>query len=223
MIKLILGDCLEEMPKLEAGSVDLILADPPYGIDYQSARRTDKDKWFDKIENDEEPFLDWIEQSVRLLKPTGCILCFCRWDVQEVFKEEISKYFTIKSQVIWDRVIHGMGDLKGAFSPQHDVIWFATNKDFSFPNKRPSSVIKIQRLSADKLTHPTEKPLALYRRLINSTTKKGDVVLDPTFGSGVAAEACFIEDRNFIGIEKDLDYFAIAEKRIAAAQPALFA
>lgn len=66
--------------------------------------------------------------------------------------------------------------------------------------------------------HPTQKPVALYEYLIKTYTNAGDVVLDMCAGSGTTGVACVNTGREFIGIERDADYFAIAEKRIAEAQ-----
>ena len=70
----------------------------------------------------------------------------------------------------------------------------------------------------DGLNHPTQKPVALYSYLIQTYTNPGDVVLDITMGSGTTGVACVQTGRNFIGIELDPEYFAIAQKRIADAQ-----
>ena len=66
--------------------------------------------------------------------------------------------------------------------------------------------------------HKSQKPINLIRELIEKFTKEGDTVLDPFMGSGTTGVACIQTGRNFIGIEIDPDYFAIAEKRIADAQ-----
>lgn len=124
----------------------------------------------------------------------------------------------VKSQVIWDRGNHGMGDLEAAFAPQHDVIWFATKGAFVFPGVRPCSVLRAIRVAADKLVHPNEKPVSLMRQLVMAVTTTGATVLDPFMGSGTTGVACMQTGRNFIGIEIDPGYFAIAKRRIEAAQ-----
>ena len=218
-IQLHLGDCLEVMKNIPDGSVDSVVTDPPYGINYQSARRTDRTQWKPKIVNDIEPFVAWCEDAFRVTSPSGSVLCFCRWDSQEMFRLAITNAgFAIKSQVIWDRVVHGMGDLNGAFAPQHDNLWFGTKGIFQFPRKRPQSVIRIKRIAAEKLLHPNEKPVALLEYLIRAITNPGDTILDLSMGSGTTGVACVKTGRNFIGIEIDPDHFAIAEKRIAEAQ-----
>lgn len=215
MIKLINGDCLAVLAEVEAESVDAIITDPPYGIDFQSAWRTDKTKRFKKIANDKRPFIWWLFQAERVLKPGGCLMCFCRWDVQEPFKQAIEwAGLTVKAQVIWDRMVHGMGDLKGNYAPQHDVIWFATKGSFQLKGTRPKSIIKSQRLGGHELVHPNEKPVDLMKQIIIPITLEGALVLDPFMGSGATGAACLELGRDFIGIEKDENYYLKACQRL---------
>ena len=88
--------------------------------------------------------------------------------------------------------------------------------------KYPESVIKINCVPNcnGKKLHPTQKPVALLEYLIKTYTQEGETVLDNTMGSGSTGVACVNTGRNFVGIEKDHDYFSIAEKRIAEAQEA---
>lgn len=209
------GDCLEVLKTLDAESVDALVTDPPYGIDYQSSRRIDKTKRKPKILNDQRPFIWWLYDAYRIVKQGGALLCFCRWDTQEAFKMAIEVAgFTIKSQVIWDRGVHGMGDLSSSFAPQHDVIWFATKGKFVFPDRRPKSVIRSQRISGNDLVHPNEKPLDLMIQLVKAVTPPAGVILDPFLGSGSTGLAAKSEGFQFIGIEKEAEYVKIAEARI---------
>lgn len=214
------GDCLELMGLIPDGSMDAIITDPPYGIDYQSSWRTDKNTRQPKILNDKHPFIWFLHTSAKKLKQGGVMVCFCRWDVQEAFKQAMGwAGLHVKSQVIWNREVHGMGDLKASFAPQHDVIWFAVKgTSFSFPGKRPKSVLTSQRLSGAELTHPNEKPIDLMLQLVEATTYPGATVLDPFLGSGTTGVACINIGRNFIGIEKAPCYFEIAQKRIEEAE-----
>ena len=217
--QIVCGDCLDILKELPDKSVDLVLTDPPYGIDYQSAWRTDRTQWKPKIANDKEPFIAWVDNAYRVLKDTGSLLCFCRWDVQEVFKQTIERSgFEVKSQIIWDKVIHGMGDLNASFAPQHEVIWFATKGKFKFPYMRPPSILRFKRVDAEKLLHPNEKPIDLMKYLISVTTKPNEVVADFFVGSGVTLEAARCLDRNVVGMEIEQKYCEIARQRVQAAQ-----
>jgi site-specific DNA-methyltransferase (adenine-specific) len=211
---LYLGDCLEILPGIP--KADACVTDPPYGIDYQSAWRTDRTRWKPKIQNDKEPYTEWIDLAYQLTKEGGCLACFCRWDVEHIFREKIKKAgYKVKSQIIWDKVIHGMGDLRASFAPQHENIIFAIKGNYVFHDKRPKSIIKSVRVNASKMVHPNEKPIDLGEQLINSIVPYGGVVCDLFMGSGFLGVACKNTGRNFIGIEKEAAYFEIAKKRIS--------
>ena len=223
---IICGDCLEVMKQMPDNCVDLCLCDPPYGIDFQSAWRTDKADWKPKITNDKEPFVSWIKDSYRVLKPSGRLICFYRWDVQEKFLAEIIRSgFNLKSQIVWDKISHGMGDLRGEYAPQHESILYATKERYEFHGKRPTSIIQCMRVMPDKLTHPNEKPVPLLRKIIRTLTQENDTIMDCFLGSGASAEACHYETRNYIGIEINPEYCEIARKRVREAKDsmALFA
>lgn len=80
-------------------------------------------------------------------------------------------------------------------------------------DRHPTGIIKISARNNSPL-HPTQKPVDLMRYLIRTYTNKGAIVLDNAMGSGTTGVACVLENRKFIGIEKDKDYFNIAKKRI---------
>lgn len=84
-------------------------------------------------------------------------------------------------------------------------------------DRYPSSIIEISNAVQVGKMHPTQKPVELMSYLIRTYTTPGDTVLDFTCGSGTTGVACAEAGRNFIGIEKDADYFAIAKDRIDAA------
>lgn len=155
------GDSLTVLRQMEPESVDAIITDPPYGINYVSQ--------------------------------TGA---------------------SIKSEVIWDKVYHGMGDTKAAFAPSHENIVFAVKGKYSFPGSRPKDLVTFPKINSSKMVHPTEKPVGLLANLISSVTKPGDLILDPFAGSGSTLVAAKKTGRRFIGIELDDDYFVTAQRRI---------
>jgi DNA modification methylase len=218
---LIQGDCLAEMQKLPDGSVDAVITDPPYGMDYQSSWRIGAER-FQKIANDKKPFIWWLPEAYRVLKADSAMYCFVDWKNAETFRIAIETAgFTIKSQAIWDRESHGMGDLKGSLAPRHDIIWFATKGKFQFPGKRPSSVFRSMRISGTNLIHPNEKPVGLMENLIASITAPGATVIDPFMGSGSTLVAAMNTGRRGIGIERDETYFQVATARTQAICPSL--
>src|SRR5574343_286716 len=211
-VKLYHGDCLDIMKDIPDDSVDAVITDPPYGIDYQS-------NWSDnpkqKIINDKNPFIWFLYDAFRITKNNGCIAVFCRWDVQHKFTSAIEcAGFDVKNVLVWDRVIHGMGDLRGNFAPQHEVIIFATKGRFIINGNRPKSVLRSKRINGINLIHPNEKPVDLMEQLIIPLTKENDYVLDCFMGAGSTGVSCINTNRNFIGIEKDANFFSFAKNRI---------
>lgn len=223
-VNLIHGNCIEVLKQIKDESVDAVITDPPYGISYKSNWKA-KEEQFDVIDGDDSVPVDWIYEAYRVTKPNGCLFMFCRWDTSDEFKKSlIDAEWNVRSQVIWDRVVHGMGDLESQFAPMHDNIWFAIKGSYKFPSDRPKSVYTVKRISGDQLLHPNQKPLGLMGRILIDITKKGDVVLDPFMGSGSTAVACARNDRDFIGIEINKKYYDVAVDRVAQEQkqPQLF-
>lgn len=192
------------------GAAQLVLADPPYGIAYKS-------QLGHTIANDQRPYIWWMHEAYRICAGGGGILCFTRWDVQDAFKVAIeSAGFKIRSQVVWDKLGNGMGDCKTQFSPRHELIWWATKGRFTFPGPRPLSVMCVPKPRGKMRTHPTEKPVDLMQQLIEATTVRGDLVVDPFTGTGATGVACVKAGRRFYGVEMDGKYARKARERIAA-------
>lgn len=221
MTKLLQGDCVELLRSLPDNSVDLVLTDPPYGIDYQSAWRTDRSAWKPKILNDKKPFLAFIPELRRVLKPTGCAMIFTRWDVQQAFIDELDRNgLRVRSVLIWDKLAHSMGDLKRAYGSRYESVLFHSGDAFSFPGKRPQDIIACPRVSPNKLVHPNEKPVELLETLISQVTTGGDTVLDCCMGSGSTGVAAVSIGRRFIGMELSDQYFQLARGRVLEAEDA---
>ena len=206
--RLIHGNCIDGLRRLPDELVDAVVTDPPYGIRYRSPSGA-------RILNDNAAYIWWLHEAWRVTAKNGALVCFCRWDVQEDFRWAIELAgWKVKSQVIWDRMLHGMGDVRAAFAPRHDVIWFAVKGNYRFPNRRPVSVIQTQRMRSG-LVHPTEKPVELMERLLEAVVRPAGVVLDPCMGSGSTGVACTNKGYRFIGMELDPNHFRTAKQRIA--------
>ena len=201
---------------MESESVDAIITDPPYGINYVSQTGA-------SIQNDKSPFIWFLYDAFRVLKSgdsgRGSIICFTRWDVQQTFIDAMKLAgFQVKSEVIWDKVHHGMGDTRAAFGPSHENIIFAVKgKKYSFPGHRPKDLVTFPKLNSSQMVHPTEKPVGLLTSLITSVTKPGDLILDPFAGSGSTLVAAKKTGRRFIGVELDDQYYQIAKRRVEEA------
>lgn len=213
------GDCLKILKTLPSNSIDAIITNPPYGINFQSRFRKDKTRWFPKIANDKAPYIWWLHDAARVLKPKGALLCFTRYDTEEAFRFAIRLAGLIpKTQIIWDKRRYTVGDCLGDFSLNHENIVFAVKGRFLFPNGRPCSVIPIERLGSTRLTHPNEKPVELLKYLIEAVSGPGDLILDPFVGSGTTAVAAKTLGRRFIGIELDRGYANAARARISKVE-----
>lgn len=213
--KITQGDCLELMKELPYNSIDLIVTDPPYGINWQSSRRIATER-FDYIKGDESVDVRWLFDAYRVLKYGGAVYSFLRWDVLKDWQTGfINANFKIKSCLVWDRIIHGLGDLNGAYAPQYDNIIFAVKGKHQLRNrKRPRDVLRYQRVDHNKIIHPTQKPIGLIKYLVINSSDIDDIILDPFIGSGTTAVACKQLNRNFIGFDISKEYCEIARKRI---------
>ena len=137
------------------------------------------------------------------------------WDVEQTFIDAIELAgFRVKSEVIWDKVYHGMGDTKAAFAPAHENIVFAFKGKYSFPGGRPKDLVTFSKLGSAQMIHPTEKPVGLIANLITAVTKPDDLILDPFAGSGSTLVAAKKSGRRFIGVELDDEYYEKARRRI---------
>ncbi len=113
--KVIQGDCLEKLKDIPNESIDLIATDPPYGMDYQSSRRTDK---YEKIANDIT--LEWVKpffaECYRVLKKNTHIYAFCNDYAISEFRNAMEEVgFTPKRTLVWVKNNHTSGDLEGDY------------------------------------------------------------------------------------------------------------
>ena len=243
MINLLHGDCLELMKGMPDGSVDMVLADPPYG--------TTACKWDSIIDLP----LMW-EQLKRIIKPNGAIVMTASQPFTTTLIYSNMPYF--RHNLVWDKV-SPTGHLNAKKKPllrHEDVIIFSKSKHGNFTynpemrkgkfrNKSPArSTDKVigrcygvvehkgdnfnddyypttihSHSTGNRLNkqHPTQKPVALMEYLIKTYTNEGEAVLDFAMGSGTTGVACKNLGRSFIGMELDEDYFNIASKRVNEA------
>ena len=214
--KLYQGDCLEIMGGIKDKSVDLIVTDPPYLMNYQSNRRKKEDR-FDKIKNDKGNYMliqDYLEECHRIMKDNTAIYCFCSWHNIDFFKNEFEKHFKLKNILVWNKNNHGTGDLKGSYAPKHEFILFGHKGRTLLREKRIADVIDCPKISSNKLTHPTEKPQDLLEIFIKQSSDVGSIIFDGFMGTGSCGIAAKKLNRNFIGIELDEKYFNIAKNRL---------
>lgn len=212
--KLYLGDCLEVMKTFPDKSIELIICDVPYGMEYQSARRTDSPQ-FDKIQNDNN--IDWfkpfIEKCYKILKDNTHIYIFCNdYSISDFRKEMELAGFNVKRTLVWVKNNHTSGDLEGDYGNKTEFILYAQKGRRFLNGNRDTNVLNFDRVSS--LEHPTQKPINLLQYLIEKSSNENDLVLDPMCGSGSTCVASFNAKRKFIGIEINEKYYEIAKKRL---------
>lgn len=211
MIELLNGDCLELMKDIPDKSIDLILTDPPYGIGFQSNYRKEK---FAKIQNDNSINCEFLDECKRILKDTGAIYCFTRWDVYPEWANQFNRRFKIKNLIVWFKRGGGLGDLKKGYIYNHEFIIYSAMEKHRLNGKRRNDVFEFAKESGIKYLHPTQKPIQLLEEIIRRSSNENDIVLDCFMESGSTGVACINTNRRFIGIELDKNYFEIAKNRI---------
>lgn len=215
-------DCEEAIKSIPDNSIDLVITDPPYLMDYQSNRRTVTEK-FEKIANDKdshELIRNIIKEYHRVLKDNTAIYMFCSWHHVDFFKQEFEKYFKLKNIIVWNKNNHGSGDLKGAYAPKHEFVLYGHKGRSIFREKRIPDVIDCAKVNVNKMTHPTEKPTELLDIFVRNSSDEGDIVLDCFSGTGATMVSALQNNRQFIGFELDENYVNIANSRINTQNPA---
>lgn len=212
-------DCLEFMKKLPDKCIDLVLTDPPYGMEFKSNYRKIK---YEKIQNDNN--LDWlptfVEESYRILKDKTHTYFFCSFHNVDIFKQEISKKFEVKNILVWIKNNTGMGDLEGDYAPQYEFCIYARKGNRKLNDGRASNILQYNRTG--NINHPTEKPQDLFAFLIRKSSNENEIVFDGFLGSGTTALTCKMLKRNYICCEISKEYCDIAEQRIKSVSNTLF-
>lgn len=218
------GDCLEVMSRIEAGSVDAVITDPPYGIGYASSRTTRTDgspRQLDATFGADEFDPRWLPIVYRLMKEDAALYMFTRWDMIDAWKRELEAAgFHVTQRLVWDKSHWGMGDLRYYGSQVEDVLFCRKGTPRLYWDKRRGNITKTVSKAyfpEGRFNHPTQKPIELCAGYITDCTRPGDLILDPFMGSGTTGVACVNTGRRFIGIELLPKYYAIAEQRITAA------
>lgn len=207
------GDCREVLPALDP--VDLVLTDPPYGINYVSnagAGRGTK-----PITNDGARLSLRLYRSVFPLLRADHVLWFTRWDAWPDVWVEMGQWFPLRGMLVWDKGSPGMGDL-AHWGLSYELI--ASAGTLRITGGRDGSILRFGGVPHKRRLHPTEKPVPLLAYLIDKLDAA--VTLDPFAGSGATLEAAKREGRRAIGIEFDEGYCEAIAKRLQNADVSLF-
>jgi site-specific DNA-methyltransferase (adenine-specific) len=227
------GDALSLLADLPDGSIDLIVADPPYNLGKNYGNNRDS--------KDFEAYLrfsrTWLTQAQRVLSPKGTLYVFMGVRfisyVYDLLDRELGMHFN--SWICW-HYTQGMGRRVG-FSPRHDdILMFNKSRKFTFnlddvrvPQKyyrarnnmrgaNPGDVWRFSHVhycNSNRQAHPTQKPEGLVERMVLASSNEGETVLDPFAGSGTTLRVCQQLDRHCIGFELNPDYVTLIQQRLA--------
>ncbi|MCR5663075.1 MAG: site-specific DNA-methyltransferase [bacterium] len=233
-LKAICGDAIGEMQKLPDGCVRLVVTDPPYNLNKDYGNNKDKLAFDEYLEFSYR----WLKEAKRILADDGTIYVFMGMRyisyVYKILEQDLGMAFN--SWITWFYT-QGVGKTKG-FSPRHDDILMFTKdpKKFVFnlddirvPQKYYRSVNNMRGANPgnvwyfshmhycnkNRWQHPTQKPEALFERMILASSNAGDAVIDPFVGSGTALRVCQQTGRNGLGIDINSDYIVMTKERLA--------
>ena len=232
-------NCLKLLPLLPENSIDMIFADPPYflsngGFTCHAGRKVsvNKGKW-DVSKGLEENYsftLDWLRACQRVLTPNGTIwVSGTSHIIYSVGFAMQSLGYKILNDISWFKVNPPPNLSCRYFTHSTEtILWVAKNKKsrhcFNYPlmkklnnNRQMLSLWSIKPPAREEKIygkHPTQKPLALLQRIVQASTQKGDIVLDPFHGSGTTGIAAFKEGRQYIGIDLEKSYLSVSIKRL---------
>ncbi|MCU6435101.1 site-specific DNA-methyltransferase [Undibacterium sp. Jales W-56] len=234
-------DALSGLARIPDGSVDLLLADPPYGLGKDYGNDSDKMASAEYLAWTEQ----WIDAALPKLKANGSLYIFLTWRYSPEIFVMLKQRMNMMNEIIWDRRVPSMGGSVRKYSSVHDTIgFFVKAKDYyfdldairipydaetkkarsrkifegakwlelGFNPKDVWSVSRLHREHAEREDHPTQKPLEIVERMIKASCPVGGVVLDPFMGSGTTAVAARNCGCDYVGFELNEDYC----ERIAA-------
>ena len=213
------GDSLEILKSLQDNSIDIILTDPPYGIEYKSNRSQDSNAITKRglLNDGKKEAFELLENTCKILvdktSKDSHLYFFCSWSVFSDFERIIGKYFTIKTPIVWDKGNKGSGDLENDWGNQTELIIYCVKGKKNI-NYRKGNVLSIPKIHSSRLVHPTQKPVELIKEILEVSALKNDFIVDPFMGSGSTIKACNEMNLKCLGIELDKEMFNVANNFI---------
>ena len=204
------GDCREVLPGLE--KVDLVLTDPPYGINTKSDGMGKLSPWADYC-NAAFWYQAWIGLCKSRLEHTGALWSFLNWRSMVTFQKAACDLgWPISSMLVWDKKWIGPGGTQG-LRPSYEMVALWTMPEFAVSDRGIPDIRACQWSSHKPNGHPAEKPAELIKWI--AEISGGETILDPFMGSGTTLVAAKQLNRRAIGIEIEERYCEIAAKRLS--------
>lgn len=220
------GDALKLLPQLPDKSIDLIITDPPFGIEFAhnlSIYNRDKNNVIPgykeiKKENYYEFSLQWLKECSRVLKDTGSIYIISGWtNLKDILNAIDDTKFHLLNHIIW-KYQFGVYTKKKFVTSHYHILYCVKNpKSYTFNKieKYPEDVWIINRdYQPNKIKTPTRLPEKLVEKMILYSSKEGDIILDPFAGSGTVGVCAKKLNRKFICFEIVKEYVDIAKYRL---------
>jgi len=222
--QIINGDCFKELKKIKDNSIDLILTDPPYIISKKSNFKNSDNKKFNKHDIDfgewDKEFFDintLLKECFRVLKKGGYLIIFYDiWKCNDIkvsadklgFKQpRVCSWVKTNPTPINSKINYLSNAVEYFFT-------FTKGSNPTFNSKYDNGIYTYPLCHGKERVHPTQKPLKLILDLVEKHSKEGDVILDPFAGSGTTGEAAKIINRDYILIEKELEYYNLCNIRL---------
>ena len=201
------ADCIELMKKMPANSIDLLLTDIPYGqVNKTSHGLRNLDKGMaDKITFELSTFLPLVD---KITKGSGYIFCG-QEQVSQIVKFFRDRKYTTRFMV-WEKSNPSPMNCQHTWMNGLECFVYFKKKGATFNYFYKSNVVKFP--NGKSKVHPTQKPIALFKYLIEASSNKNDIVFDPCLGAGTTLFASSILDRRFIGAEIDTSFCEYIDK-----------
>lgn len=201
------GDTIRFMQHIPNAYIDLIVTDPPYGMDYKSRSKRMADKTVHNYSWNETLRMllrAYYKECARILKPEGAIYSFCSHHHVDFFKCEIEANLDYRDILIWRKNNHTLTDFSSHYAPIYEMIIYAVKGKHKLRGGFERNVLDFAKVSAKeakRLQHPTPKPVELLAHLIAKSSEREDIVFDGFAGSGRTAIAALEMDRRFLCAE----------------------
>ena len=206
-------DCLKVLKDLPDRCIDLVLTDPPYGVNYEGGATNDVKR--EKLANDEtaDLYQKIYPEIYRVLKDDGsAYVFFSSGREKEVFPIPLFEQYEV---LIWWKSNASFGAANARYHQDYEpFLYMRKNTGSKWRGGTTERKVWYMKRNASNDFHPTEKPVDIIQRMILNSSDENDLILDPFLGSGTTAVACKKLNRRFIGIEISPDYCKIAEDRL---------
>lgn len=237
-------DFLSGVTKLDDNSVDLVIADPPYGLGKDYGNDSDKLSPADFICWTQQ----WLDLIIPKIKDSGSLYLFTTWRYSPEIFTYLKSKMTMINEIIWDRRVPSMGGGTRRFSSVHDTIGLFTKTnnyyfdldavripydaktkkartrsifkgkkwlELGYNPKDVWSIARLHKQHREREDHPTQKPLEIIDRMIKASSPEWGLVVDPFAGSGTSMESCYRNQRSCIGFEINSYYCKLINDRMA--------